>query len=75
MTTFRYTGISRAGVSQKGILEADSAILARRKLHAEGIFPLTLKEGQPERKGGFLPSPQTSIQPKGKISLSLLRIG
>jgi len=54
--TFRYTGISRAGVSQKGNLEADSAILARRKLHAEGIFPITLKEGAPERKGGFLPS-------------------
>ena len=56
MATFRYTGISRAGISQKGILEAESAILARRKLHAEGIFPLTLKEGPPERKGGFLPS-------------------
>ena len=56
MATYRYTGISRAGVSRKGILEADSAILARRKLHAEGILPLTLKEGPPERKGGFLPS-------------------
>jgi len=56
VATYRYTGISRAGVSRKGILEADSAILARRKLHAEGILPLTLKEGPPERKGGFLPS-------------------
>jgi general secretion pathway protein F len=56
VATFRYTGISRAGISRKGILEADSAILARRKLHAEGIFPLTLKEGPPERRGGFLPS-------------------
>jgi general secretion pathway protein F len=56
VATFRYTGISRAGVSQKGILEADSAILARRKLHAEGVLPLTLKEGPPERKGRFLPS-------------------
>ena len=56
MATFRYTGISRAGVSQKGTLEADSAILARRKLHADGILPLTLKEGPPEHKGGFLPS-------------------
>jgi general secretion pathway protein F len=56
VATFRYTGISRAGVSQKGTLEADSAILARRKLHAEGILPITLKEGPPERKGGLLPS-------------------
>lgn len=56
MATFRYTGISRAGVSQKGTLEADSAILARRKLHGEGIFPLTLKEGAPERRRGGFPS-------------------
>ena len=56
MATFRYTGISRAGVSQKGTLEADTAILARRKLHADGILPLTLTEGPPERKAGFLPS-------------------
>jgi general secretion pathway protein F len=56
VATFRYTGISRAGISRKGILEANSILLARRKLHAEGIFPLTLKEGPPERRGGFLPS-------------------
>jgi type II secretory pathway component PulF len=56
VATFRYTGISRAGIPQKGILEADSAVLARRKLHTEGIFPLTLKEGPPERRSGFLPS-------------------
>jgi general secretion pathway protein F len=54
--TFRYTGISRAGISRKGILEADTALLARRKLHDDGVFPLTLKEGPPERRGGFLPS-------------------
>jgi len=56
VATFRYTGISRAGVSQKGTIEADTAILARKKLHAEGTFPISLKEGSPERHGGFLPS-------------------
>jgi len=56
VATFRYTGISRAGASRKGTLEADTAVLARRKLHEEGIFPFTLKEGTPERRGGFLPS-------------------
>ena len=56
MATFRYTGISRAGSSQKGTLEADTAVLARRKLHAEGVFPLTLKEGRAGREGRFLPS-------------------
>ncbi|MHB8783251.1 MAG: hypothetical protein ACYDAX_07495, partial [Desulfobacteria bacterium] len=56
MATFRYTGISRAGISRKGTLEADSVLLARRKLHAEGIFPLTLKEGPPERRRSGFPS-------------------
>ncbi|MBS1244779.1 MAG: type secretion system inner rane protein GspF, partial [Deltaproteobacteria bacterium] len=56
MPTFRYTGISRAGVSQKGTLEAESAVLARRKLHADGVFPLTLKEGPSPREARFLPS-------------------
>ena len=56
MTTFRYTGISRTGVSQKGTLEADNAILARRKLHAEGVLTITLKERAPERRRGGFPS-------------------
>jgi len=56
VATFRYTGISRAGSSQKGTLEADTAVLARRKLHADGVFPLTLKEGRAGREGRFLPS-------------------
>ncbi len=56
MGTYRYTGISRAGVSLKGTLDADTVLLARRKLHAEGVFPLTLKEWTPARRGGFLPS-------------------
>jgi general secretion pathway protein F len=56
VTTFRYTGISRTGVSQKGTLEADNAILARRKLHAEGVLTITLKERAPERRRGGFPS-------------------
>ena len=56
MPTYRYTGISRAGISRKGTLEAESPVLARRKLHAEGVFPLTLQEGLPARKGRYLPS-------------------
>lgn len=56
MPTFRYTGISRAGIERKGTLDADSAVLARRRLHAEGVFPLTLSEGASGRQGRLFPS-------------------
>lgn len=56
MPTYRYKGISRAGVETKGTLEADSLPLARKKLHAEGVFPLALDEGPAGRKVPFLPS-------------------
>jgi general secretion pathway protein F len=54
--TYRYKGISRAGAETKGTLEADSLPLARKKLHAEGVFPLKLDEGPAPRKGPILPS-------------------
>jgi general secretion pathway protein F len=54
--TYRYKGISRAGVETKGTLEADTLPLARKKLRAEGVFPLALDEGPAGRKVSFLPS-------------------
>lgn len=56
MPTFRYKGISRAGAETKGTLEADSLPLARKKLHAEGVFPISLDEGAAPRKASILPS-------------------
>jgi general secretion pathway protein F len=54
--TYRYKGISRAGEETKGTLEADNLSLARRKLHADGVFPLSMDEGPAPRKGPILPS-------------------
>jgi general secretion pathway protein F len=54
--TYRYKGISRAGAETKGTLEADSLPLARKKLHAEGVYPLSLDEGPAPRKLPILPS-------------------
>ena len=56
MPTYRYKGISRAGAETKGALEADTPSQARRKLHAEGVFPMSLSEGAADRKGSLLPS-------------------
>jgi len=54
--TYRYKGISRAGAQAKGTLEADNPSQARKRLHSEGVFPLTLDEGPPGRKAFLLPS-------------------
>jgi len=54
--TYRYKGISRAGAETRGALEADTPSQARRKLHAEGVFPMSLSEGAAGRKGSLLPS-------------------
>jgi general secretion pathway protein F len=43
-------------VETKGTLEAESLPVARKKLHAEGVFPLALDEGPAGRKSPFLPS-------------------
>ncbi|RJP22566.1 MAG: type II secretion system protein GspF [Deltaproteobacteria bacterium] len=56
MPTYRYKGVSRAGADAKGVLEADTPAQARKKLHAEGVFPLTLAEGAEGRKGSVFPS-------------------
>lgn len=44
MPTYKYTAITRAGAEQKGNVEAENVSAARRKLHAEGSYPLTLSE-------------------------------
>jgi general secretion pathway protein F len=53
---YRYKGISRAGVGQKGALEAENTAQARKKLHADGIFPMSLAEETAGKKGFALPS-------------------
>jgi general secretion pathway protein F len=44
MPTYKYTAITRAGDERKGNVDADNLSAARRKLHAEGSYPLTLAE-------------------------------
>jgi general secretion pathway protein F len=49
MTTFRYTGVGRDGGKRKGTVDADSPAAARRKLHADGVYPTELEESLPGR--------------------------
>lgn len=44
MATYRYRGITGAGVARKGTVEADNLPAARRRLRGEGVFPLSLSE-------------------------------
>lgn len=54
MPTYKYTAITRAGDERKGNVDADNLSAARRKLHADGAYPLTLTEST--GKAGLFPS-------------------
>jgi general secretion pathway protein F len=44
LPTFKYTAITKTGVERKGNLDADNVSSARRKLHSEGSYPVTISE-------------------------------
>jgi general secretion pathway protein F len=51
---YRYTAITKAGIERKGSVDAENLPAARRKLHTEGVYPLSMAES---REGGrLLPS-------------------
>jgi general secretion pathway protein F len=54
MPVYEYTGLNSSGKTLKGILDADSDVVAREKLRSSGIFPVEVKEAISKSKG--LPS-------------------
>ncbi|MFH1241689.1 MAG: type II secretion system inner membrane protein GspF [Pseudomonadota bacterium] len=44
MPVYEYTAFDRAGKNASGIIDADSAVAARQRLRASGIFPIEVKE-------------------------------
>lgn len=54
MPTYKYTAITRSGAERKGDVEAENLAAARRKLHAEGAYPLTISESA--GRGPLFPS-------------------
>ena len=59
MPVYEYRGLNNSGKSLKGILDADSDVVAREKLRASGIFPVEIKEALSKAKG--LPSEPGSV--------------
>ncbi|MBI5577331.1 MAG: type II secretion system F family protein [Deltaproteobacteria bacterium] len=50
MPTYNYTAITKTGEERKGNVDADNLSAARRKLHAEGAYPVTLAESAGKEK-------------------------
>jgi general secretion pathway protein F len=59
MPVYEYRALNSSGKSLKGILDADSDMVAREKLRASGIFPIEIKEALSKPKG--LPSEPGSV--------------
>jgi general secretion pathway protein F len=49
MPVFEYVAIDKAGKNRKGIIDADSARVARQKLRSDGIYPTHLEETQADK--------------------------
>lgn len=58
MPRYKFTAVSPDGAGSKGAVEADSASAARKKLRADGVFPVTVEE---EISGGALFPPLSSL--------------
>ena len=50
MPVYEYTGLNSSGKTLKGILDADSDVVAREKLRSSGIFPVDVKEALSKSK-------------------------
>lgn len=59
MPVYEYRGLNSSGKTLKGILDADSDVVAREKLRSSGIFPIEVKEALSKSKG--LPSGPGSL--------------
>ena len=62
MPVYEYTALDKRGKNLNGIIDADSAVVARQKLRGSGIFPVDVQETSPRPKG----------LPSGPISVSTL---
>jgi general secretion pathway protein F len=60
MPVYEYTALDRGGKRKRGIIDADSPVLARNKLRTDGIYPVSLQETsgpakERARRKGVLP--------------------
>jgi general secretion pathway protein F len=66
MPVYEYTALDARGKTTSGIIDADGAAVARQKLRATGIFPVTIKES--------LETPEKKTTHIAKLSRMLTRI-
>ncbi|MDY6986748.1 MAG: type II secretion system inner membrane protein GspF [Thermodesulfobacteriota bacterium] len=60
MPVYEYTALDTSGKNLSGIIDADSAVIARQKLRGSGVFPVEVKEVSVSVPGG-LPSGPVSV--------------
>lgn len=58
MPVYEYTALDKAGKNRRGIVDADSPVVARQKLRSSGVFPVDVKETVAKSE---LERPQRSI--------------
>ena len=55
MPVYTYTALDRLSGKQKsGILDAETVKAAKQKLKRDGLFPISVEEGEEKRRGGLL---------------------
>ena len=60
MPVYEYTALDTSGKNLNGIIDADSAVIARQKLRGSGMFPVDIKEVSASVPSG-LPSGPVSV--------------
>lgn len=55
MPIYRYTALNKKGKEEKGILDAGSAVLARKMLRAKGLYVRTLNQDEEKRERELFP--------------------
>ena len=70
MTAFSYRAVTRSGKAQSGLIEAENAQDARRRLRARGLLPTRLS--QSNRTGGRGRAAALGVRQRGKWDITWL---
>lgn len=65
MAVFEYTALDARGQQRKGFTESESERQARRQLREQGLIPLDLRGGRPERRAAGEASPPPAASRAG----------
>ena len=60
MAIYEYKAIAKSGKATKGVIDADTAVVARRKLRDQDLFPTAIQEATGERRMRALPTSDTA---------------